>query len=874
MTVFIVKCPALTLVSLSMGPRPLESRDSRRSFSGHQRNGSARRLIDICEKRQQTIPSTPPSSSLGKPPSPSRQKKDKSPIRQSLSKVIGLFKKGTSTRQLRDTTPLQSTPSGSRLSGSLLYLSRNESAGTIWIPCSATLESGNLRLAYSTPQNSCNIFPIQLKHCSDVRSLSTCELPDEELMLLRTTSSLPGEPRVFELVFEGAVEKFAVPSVTDRASWVSTIWDSILLMQESKSVYRFEDSEKLDSTRLELNMTTPMANLSKPLPPPVEERSLPALPSSSECVDDASLFSCAIPLETSRNFFNVQPELEVLSYSMPPIIAHSLSVPCTSPQSLRSTSIANLSKRSMVKQRLAQMEQDHSQNSPKFPPASPRRGRTLPSPFSPSKDQHAEFKGATQVMQQTNTSDSIVDSYSYSDQTVPASTGTRLPWSRPAVSPIAEDIKKEVLEAKLLHNAIPLRVDTSAETLCRFKTNVETSENFPIHPKPYHDTADLIAAQEVQNSKQTVALNHLRHTLSGVDTKISNTDRTLLSIDQRLEGLRSCIDSVVSESSSDKSNNAHAQDLAEIHESLHGLQALLTSNVVDILKRMEEAESKSRPSPESTTSQSTVASVDIQTQLTDMLNLLRDQNGKNTERDLLQTDSVRYLNELNTWLETFVNGGTSQIQVLSTTLQQVLHSLGAIASQDGSAIPGLFHDVQEQAQRGRVYNQDAILHTSLNNAIGLRNCQGGASDPISPQAIVELIERQRQDHEGLMRLLTNELSNEIKGERLRFVEAMKEATAINVQTHVEEFKKELKREVHGMTQEVGRLHQEKQSIENQIADLFAFYSKQAKNGSIPSGSVPAFEQALSNYSTPQRGRGVGGLRTPQPSPERRRRTGS
>lgn len=44
-----------------------------------------------------------------------------------------------------------------------------------------------------------------------------------------------------------------------------------------------------------------------------------------------------------------------------------------------------------------------------------------------------------------------------------------------------------------------------------------------------------------------------------------------------------------------------------------------------------------------------------------------------------------------------------------------------------------------------------------------------------------------------------------------------------------------------MTQEVGRLHQEKQSIENQIADLFAFYSKQAKNGSIPvSGSKPLF----------------------------------
>lgn len=44
--------------------------------------------------------------------------------------------------------------------------------------------------------------------------------------------------------------------------------------------------------------------------------------------------------------------------------------------------------------------------------------------------------------------------------------------------------------------------------------------------------------------------------------------------------------------------------------------------------------------------------------------------------------------------------------------------------------------------------------------------------------------------------------------------------------HVEEFKKELKREVHGMTQEIGRLYRERQTMENQIAELFAFYTKQ------------------------------------------------
>jgi hypothetical protein len=72
---------------------------------------------------------------------------------------------------------------------------------------------------------------------------------------------------------------------------------------------------------------------------------------------------------------------------------------------------------------------------------------------------------------------------------------------------------------------------------------------------------------------------------------------------------------------------------------------------------------------------------------------------------------------------------------------------------------------------------------------------------------------------------------------------MKEATAINVQSkspspllvvhslmvnavHVEEFKKELTREVLISTQEVGRLQRERQLLEQQIADLFAFYSKQ------------------------------------------------
>ena len=50
--------------------------------------------------------------------------------------------------------------------------------------------------------------------------------------------------------------------------------------------------------------------------------------------------------------------------------------------------------------------------------------------------------------------------------------------------------------------------------------------------------------------------------------------------------------------------------------------------------------------------------------------------------------------------------------------------------------------------------------------------------------------------------------------------------------HVEQFKKELTREVLVMTQDVGRLHKERQAIEQQIADLFAFYSKQKQSSLV------------------------------------------
>ncbi|KAK0461321.1 uncharacterized protein EV420DRAFT_1669391 [Desarmillaria tabescens] len=205
--------------------------------------------------------------------------------------------------------------------------------------------------------------------------------------------------------------------------------------------------------------------------------------------------------------------------------------------------------------------------------------------------------------------------------------------------------------------------------------------------------------------------------------------------------------------------------------------------------------------------------------------LLREEGNQRALQGQQQTDSVRYLNELNSWLESFVTNGASQIQAVHGAVEQIRHILGCDV--EGDQDPGsLFKLMQD------IRTCTNTLQTSIDNLAGFANSRN-----------------------------TFKLSNEIKGERLRFVDAMKEATEINVQTHVEEFKKELKREVHGMTQEIGRLYRERQTMENQIAELFAFYTKQ-KQG-IPFAANAVHQAPFVQVPDPSQ-------RRPLPSPQRYR----
>ncbi|KAI0690521.1 hypothetical protein BC835DRAFT_1364126 [Cytidiella melzeri] len=226
--------------------------------------------------------------------------------------------------------------------------------------------------------------------------------------------------------------------------------------------------------------------------------------------------------------------------------------------------------------------------------------------------------------------------------------------------------------------------------------------------------------------------------------------------------------------------------------------------------------------------------------LREVLDLLNSDKEERTKVLEQQADSARYLNELNTWLETFVNHGTSQIEAVASGVEQLCADLGPMQSttEDGRPIQHnpILSDIRQLLveNKGRDENMLA-LHGSVNGLMAAvqENLQQGVElrNTFNQDAILGLIEQQRQNQEHMLRALAHELSDDIRGERLRFVEAMKEATTINVQIHVEEFKKELTREVMLMTQEVDRLHKERQGLEQHIADLFAFYAKQKQMGS-------------------------------------------
>ncbi|KAJ3503537.1 hypothetical protein NLJ89_g8384 [Agrocybe chaxingu] len=126
-----------------------------------------------------------------------------------------------------------------------------------------------------------------------------------------------------------------------------------------------------------------------------------------------------------------------------------------------------------------------------------------------------------------------------------------------------------------------------------------------------------------------------------------------------------------------------------------------------------------------------------------------------------QAESVRYLNELNVWLESFVNNGVSQIQGLSTNIEQLCRNLGCdpltVDGPNGQEdqAPSLLNDIRQLVFGMKARDQNfaalqAAVH-SLLEVLSASQDQMGADS----RAIAGMIDQQRRDQEMLFRTFTN-----------------------------------------------------------------------------------------------------------------------
>ncbi|OBZ70805.1 hypothetical protein A0H81_09064 [Grifola frondosa] len=760
--------------------------------------------------------------------------------------------------------------------GPLLYLSRPLSPNVlpVWTSCTAQLHSTHIIVTWHSAHGNPSTYVVPFTACTDVRSLALTDLDATERSLLPDRPEL----RVFEMLFEGrAREKFAADSVTERASWVSAIWDGVLQAQEDRirtpSVIGIEGAiespfsvaspvgppHSLAHSRLSVKTDIPSPTSSS------IDRALPAIPIETRTPSPSSSARFAL-----RDSAPTRPSLSPLP--KPPVTPtptrSSFQTPPrpSTPARSQSPSIRNLDQRSVVRQRLAQIEGNGSGESP--PTGSPRPRR---------QNSTASSMGR-----------SILNSYGGPDPASPLSVDSGRLTSDAGTPRTRTNRWANEIRTSGLHLSVPAprkQLDDGDRS-----ARIDIKENMAKQPiileeDSHHGTAFShiqsmpFVASDCPTSREVVVDTAIHEMLDSIDHTVKAVEGRSVRDGAAIDYVRATVTTILEElhRQSAVQGSAGGVDPSEVMQKLEGIQAEFKSDLPGLVKRIEdlvhrERDSSGAPTTEQSSSvlhakldnlvelcqglrgnnvgdNPSAASTGHSEEISEVLDLLKDAQVQRSTQSEQQTDSVRYLNELNSWLEAFVNHGTSQIDGMAAGIQQLCRELGPIPElqdppEEGGATPAesLLTHIRRLLVENRSREEgNATLQASVNGLVAavqedLRRNAEARNMLIG----CRLIDRQRQDQERMLRSLATELSNDIRGERLRFVEAMKEATAINVQIHVEEFKKELTREVLIMTQEVGRLQRERQGLEQQIADLFAFYAKQKQAGKLlqPSGDPP------------------------------------
>ncbi|KAG1858133.1 hypothetical protein F4604DRAFT_1685009 [Suillus subluteus] len=750
---------------------------------------------------------------------------------------------------------------------------------------------------------STHVLP--LDGCTDVRSISLNRLDLDEKALLPTQTD-QSEPKVFELLFEGRRrEKFAASSSQERARWVSAIWDTLLQRQSqgttrvqaltiqtnlqrqgqdylqppSASEYTSSEYTSSSGVESETSLTT--------------EQSLPPTPSSKSPLSTQSPARFSLhdssqnrsPLSTqSPARFSLHDSLQNRSpMSLLPPRPPS-QIPPRSPGP-KSPSIAKLGNLSVVTQRLAQIDQTSSPGSASSDTILPhlRGAQTIRSTRA-----RRTFAEIHKIKDEGFSSDSplssggpspqprspaSIETYSSRSRSAFARSGTSLtpaptlpetprvireglPVRSPSQSTVDKPGSLQVVPiTDLIKEGAAMTLDQTtgiSEQIATLKRDIQHLPN---------ELAPLLADATRQSS--TEAKEAIISTIQALVARVEEIQQQGSSSTVQLQGnsimkildvmqtqLKSSLPRVLEKLDAIHDNQEREMSTVtrEHHHEQSGTSFLYTDSLDELALLYKTGNTPLSPTVGSPRENAETPEKLAHELLDDKLKAVLDYLNADEEQKKVQlaqqADSVRYLNELNSWLDAFVNQGTTQIQAVATGVEQICKQLGISTSEELRST-NLSGQVQQllEAARSQVHNEDD-LRSTVHELIQVvqEHLTHGDEQPkaLVTDSVMEIINRQRADQEQMLRALSSELTEEIRGERLRFVEAMKEATAINVQgafglcphAHVEHFKAELGREVAVMTQDVGRLHKEKQAIEQQIADLFAFYSKQKQESEV------------------------------------------
>ena len=221
-----------------------------------QRNKSTKELINKFESltKPQTL-ATPGTAhgQLGESRSAMFRPKARNPLRRSFGNLLAAFSKKLKpqvrekpspspsvSKELPPSPPpanakiapscthpsyrdLASLADNSIISGPALYLSTHtttENTLPVWTECDIALYPTHVLVTWQTTYGNPISHMIKLESCVDVKSIALDELGEFELALLPDMGR-----KAFFLAFEGAPrEKFLVPSISERAKWVSSVW--------------------------------------------------------------------------------------------------------------------------------------------------------------------------------------------------------------------------------------------------------------------------------------------------------------------------------------------------------------------------------------------------------------------------------------------------------------------------------------------------------------------------------------------------------------------------------------------------------------------------------------------------------------------------